>query len=129
MANTTDVAVVTLVLEESAVEWINKQTGLDLTLTSDRDKSGGSISGSYEMYQDCRRCIDPDDLVALLIAFSEAPWFVSDCCRLFVSDDDTDLDGVFSVESAKAAAVDWRRQIEESKAAVADWKKRIEGRG
>ena len=93
MANTTDIMITTL-FDDGAIEFINKETGLDLEQFSDGEKAGGSKVLAFEVFGTCARGLGKSVIEELIEVFKKAPFNSPKYAMLFIDDDNGDFNGV-----------------------------------
>ena len=93
MANTTDI-MITSFFDEDAIEFINKNTDLDLKQVTEGNRSGGPKILSFEAYGTCVRCIGIKAIKNLIAVFKDAPFEHPEYAVLLIDDDDEEFNGL-----------------------------------
>jgi len=96
MANTTDMLITTF-FDDIAIEFINKETGLDFKQVFDGSLAGGPKVLSFEAFGSCQRCIGLDKINHLINTFKSAPFTSPEYAILLISDDNEDFNGVVRI--------------------------------
>lgn len=97
MANTTDL-MITSFFDEAAIDFINRETGLDFKQITDGQKCGGAKVLSFEAFGTCPRCIGEDRINELIAVFKKAPFDSPEYAVLLIDDDNDVFTGVVQIE-------------------------------
>ena len=89
MANTTDVMITTF-FDDEAIDYINKETGLNFRQLTDGENVGGSHVLSFKAYGICTRCIGLEKINQLIEIFKSAPFSSPKYTVMIISDDNND---------------------------------------
>ena len=96
MANTTDIMITTF-FDEEAIEFINKNTGLDFKQVTDGALSGGPKVLSFEAYGTCVRCIGIEAIKKLIAVFKSAPFESPEYAVLLIDDDNEEFNNIVTI--------------------------------
>lgn len=98
MANTTDMMITTF-FDDNAIEFINKETGLDFRQVTDGEHCGGPKIVAFEAFATCPRCIGLDGINKLIEVFKKAPFSSPEYAVLLIDDDDDAFCGVVRIDT------------------------------
>ena len=97
VANTTDM-LITSFFDEDAIEFINKETGLNFKQVSDGELAGGPKVLSFESFGSCQRSLGIDKISELIAVFKKAPFESPEYAVLLINDDDGVCDGIVTID-------------------------------
>ena len=97
MANTTDL-MITSFFDEAAIDFINRETGLDFKQITSRQKCGSVKVLAFEAFGTCPRCIGADRINELIAVFKKAPFSSPEYAVLLIDDDNGVFTGVVQIE-------------------------------
>ena len=95
MANTTDLMITSL-FDEEAIEFINKQTGLDFKRLTDGKRSGGPKISSFDAFGTCPKSLGDKKIKEVIEAFKKAPFMFPKYAILLINDDDENFEGIIT---------------------------------
>lgn len=93
MANTTDL-MITSFFDEAAIDFINRETGLDFKQVSNAEKCGGAKVLAFEAFGTCPRCIGADRINELIAVFKKTPFGSPEYAVLLIDDDNDVFNGM-----------------------------------
>lgn len=98
MSNTTDL-MITSFFDDTAIQWINNETGLDFEQLTDGCKAGGAKVLSFESFGTCPRSIGSEKIIKLIATFKKAPFENPEYAVLLIDCDSQDkLNGIVTLK-------------------------------
>ena len=98
MSNTTDMMITTF-FDDDAIEFINRETGLDFKQVTDGGLCGGAKIVAFEAFATCPRCIGLEKINELIATFKKAPFDSPEYALLLIDCDNETFNGVVKIDT------------------------------